>query len=224
VKGPTDDEVLLAARGDRAAMDAVVRKLEGLCWHAAKRYVRHTHLDIEELVQQARIAVVYAVRRFRPSFGVAFSSYAYRWMRALCTRLTIKENPSDPRNARHRVVLDKGSRRGRAADSGASYVSRHVSLEDTIAEGSDTTVGETLRAPTVSPEDEVAQREEAGVVMEMVRTLPEGRESLVLQARALGLTLDEVGERHSLSRETVRLIEKRATVSLRRLAAQKGLA
>jgi RNA polymerase sigma factor (sigma-70 family) len=214
---PTNEDVAAAAAGDRLAMDRVVRGCEGLCYFAAQRYTRQTHLEVSELVQQARIAVLSAVGAFKPEFGVQFHTYAFRWMRALLMRLVIDENPGDQRNRRHRVSL--GKPRG-----GPPVPARHLSIEGPAGFDEDgPTLAEVLPDAAPSPEEVLAEREQAEQVNLLTFTVLHDVDRVVVRERAHGRTLQAIADGMDLSRERVRQIQKRGMERLREAAQRQGL-
>lgn len=199
----TPEDVAAAAKGDRAALARVVASMERMAWYCANRYRTGTTLSIDELAQEARLAVLKAVRAFKPSKGVPFGTYCFRWMRAGVLRLVVQENPKDPR---HRSVRK-----------------RMRSLDEGFHDTDDLSLGEVLADEKPSPEAMLEVARKARALRELVMGL-DARDSAVLQRRVMGETLEDIGDSFHLSRERIRQIERRSVATLRRRAALKGLA
>ncbi|TFD67978.1 sigma-70 family RNA polymerase sigma factor [Cryobacterium ruanii] len=67
--------LLREAAAGRAAEAAFTAAYDGLCINAAAR-VRGRGVDLEDLIQEARLALVRATRRFKLELGFAFATYA----------------------------------------------------------------------------------------------------------------------------------------------------
>ncbi len=80
-----DEEVMLANRwrdnGDNAAADKLVTSHLRLVAKIAMGY-RGYGLPIEELVSEGNVGMMQALKRFDPSLGYRFSTYAMWWIRA----------------------------------------------------------------------------------------------------------------------------------------------
>lgn len=213
---PLQADVALAKAGDLKARGRVVVALEGMCHFAAKRYAPFTHVSMDELVQQARVAVLSAIDAFNPRFNVAFHTYAFRWMRALL-RLCIEENPGDRRNKKHRTVLARGR------VSNVRVQARLVSLEAPVSPHSDATVAEVVPLDEAPADEQLGAEQRTRQLHALVSSLgPEDR--AVIRGRLNGKTLEDIGASMGLSRERARQIQKRAVVKMRNRAAARRFA
>jgi RNA polymerase sigma factor (sigma-70 family) len=164
------------------------------------------------------IGLVEAAKRFDGSRGTKFITYAAWWIRKRILR-ALAEQPQVVRLSGYQAKI---ARRG----NGANPVIRPrvIPLDVEPREGA-RPVGERLRDPAASPEESVLRDEASDLIREEVArlTLPEQR-VLALRfgfASDTGLTLQEAGERLSLSRERVRQIEARAIARLRRAVSSR---
>ena len=81
--GAEEEQVLTAAilRGDAAARRKMVEGNLRLVVHVAKRYAT-LGVPLEDLIQEGNLGLLSAARRFDPSRGSRFGTYAYRWILA----------------------------------------------------------------------------------------------------------------------------------------------
>jgi RNA polymerase primary sigma factor len=84
--GPEEIELGRATQfGDVASRDQLVQSNLRLVVSIAKRYTRQG-LDLEDLIQEGNLGLMQAVRKFDPSMGNKFSTYATWWIRQGITR------------------------------------------------------------------------------------------------------------------------------------------
>lgn len=82
-----EDEINLfgrIARGDKAAETIIFNKVAKLAVAVAKTYTGNPEL-LEDLIQEANMGILTAIRKYDPSMGYRFSSYARWWMKANIT-------------------------------------------------------------------------------------------------------------------------------------------
>ena len=82
-----DEEITLfarIARGDKSAETIVFNKMAKLAVAVAKTYTGNPDL-LEDLIQEANMGVLTAIKKFDPALGYRFSSYARWWMKANIT-------------------------------------------------------------------------------------------------------------------------------------------
>lgn len=80
---PTVRCVLLAQRGDRRALDLVVRGCQAILKHVARHYDEWVR---DDLMQEASIGLLRAIKKWRPDGGKQFAGYAYQWAWAFASR------------------------------------------------------------------------------------------------------------------------------------------
>jgi RNA polymerase primary sigma factor len=209
----------------------------------AKRYLGRG-LTLLDLIQEGNIGLMKAVDRFQFRRGFKFSTYATWWIRQSVGR-AVAESGRTIRIPVHAVeALNKvtharrelTSRLGR--DPRPEELAAHTkmplaklqllldaarlptSLDMTVGDDEETTLGAVLKdAVAPSPEDEAIRAETVGEVERAMAPLSE-RERNVLRLRyGIGLdrelTLEEIGQHLSVTRERVRQIEARALAKLR---------
>lgn len=216
---PSDELVARAAAGDRTAMNEVVWRMERTAQYVVRVWRKRTFIPVDELVQEARCAVLPAVRRYHPKKGKRFHNYALLWMTAYLRRLVVRANPNDPRNTRTRTTA------GRAKSHGSSraeaFVSTHWSL-DMIAED-DSSLAETLGDGAMSTDEVLAEAEERALVHQAIDAMPQLYKH-VLNRRAEGVTLSKVGEEFGVTRERARQVQLEAIRRLKRTLGRQGVA
>lgn len=82
-----DEEITLfsrIARGDKNAETIVFNKMAKLAVAVAKTYTGNPEL-LEDLIQEANMGILTAIKKFDPALGYRFSSYARWWMKANIT-------------------------------------------------------------------------------------------------------------------------------------------
>jgi DNA-directed RNA polymerase specialized sigma subunit len=68
-----------AQEGDRQALEALVRSVDGFIWKLAFFYSRRLRIDAEDLAQAGAVAAIKSVWRFNPKrMEAKFSTYACR--------------------------------------------------------------------------------------------------------------------------------------------------
>ena len=81
------DEIQLfgrIARGDKLAESLVFNKCSKLAVAMAKTYTSDPDL-LQDLIQEANMGILTAIKKYDPSLGFRFSSYASWWMKANIT-------------------------------------------------------------------------------------------------------------------------------------------
>lgn len=165
----------------------------------ARKYHAWYGADLDDLIQQARIAVARASRTYRPGKGANFLTWASLQIRAELQRWC---------KYRHALIHTPDSERGRAAH--VNVISIHAPLDE------DRELEEVLlpQAETVTTEADAGDRRD--LIRRALRRLT-ARERQILNWRfAEELTLEAIAEKLGLSRERIRQIEFMALRKLRR--------
>lgn len=234
----------------KRARDAFVAANLGLVIAVVRRY-DHQRLSFLDLVQEGNTGLLKAVDRFDPRRGVRFSTYAVWWIRHAVGR-ALSDKAREIRLPCHVVERQQALRRARlrfeqrhgrhpsiqelAQESGIpeKKTSELLSVEMERAVGHDREAGTAglLEVDELAAESEPIERHldrdvlELGLRNAMRKLTPQ---QLDVLTRRFGLdgdepmTLREVGELHSLSRERIRQVQNRALDTLRREFRRRGM-
>ncbi len=229
-------------RGDRAALERVVRAHLRLVLAIVERYAHHG-VPMEDLIGEGIVGLMEAARRFEDDKGSRFGTYAAWWVRAYVRRYALQNRRivSVPSTRAARRVLwgmrraerEIAQREGRSASreevaERLGVTSEDVEMVVAAMGGADVPIGVQVEGrgfdvpdDCPSPEDcavEWERRERLGArVAEAIARL-DCREREIVRRRLLeeeGVSLASLGQRFGVSRERVRQLQRRAESKLR---------
>jgi RNA polymerase primary sigma factor len=232
-------------KGEGRARELMIKANLRLVVKLASDY-KHCGLPILDLISEGNLGLMKAVERFKPSRGVKFSTYACWWIKQSIRRALANQSKTvrlpvhlvDRIQRLRRVSSALSAELGREPNEfelaeelqvEPSYVTRlreissgTVSLDVRIgSEGEDSTLGDLLADPVaVDPTEEHERIDFREAVTRSLQILT-SREVEILQLR-FGLgdsqerTLEQIGDRLSVTRERVRQIQNSALSKLRR--------
>jgi RNA polymerase primary sigma factor len=238
--------------GDKEALQKMIESNLRFVIKIAKKY-RKSGLPFLDLINEGNVGLIEAARRFDPERKVRFTSYAVWWIRQAILhylsqasqvyRLSPKTanilyRVATTLNKRRSEMSENPSREVLAQEVGVSLKELNASLEATagtlsldhpIDENGDLTLGDALEQSTIPS----AETSSATIFLkeQIERTLGKlsPMEEKVLRLRFgldddNALTLKQIGDRMSLSRERIRQIEAQALNKLRKSSSVSSLA
>lgn len=201
--------IALGKQGDQRARDQIIRANIGLVMVLALR-LKLGSVPIEDVIQEGIGGMVEAIERFDLSREVRFGTYAMWWAKARIT-LYVK---------RIRSVV-----RPRSTD----VAQQDASLDAVVSEEGDATFGDLLADEAELPDVQHAQADHDHRVRQALwrvrgRLGPLGWDVVELRlcAGEDGATLEELGEKHGVSRERVRQVELKVRDLLGRYLGAEG--
>ena len=239
-------------RGCQDALHELIESNLSFVVKVASEY-RNLGLPFEDLLNEGNIGLIEAARRYDASKGTKFITYAIWWIRksilkSLSEHSSLVRVPTyqmkkvrEIRDAERslRRTLGRKPRRDEISkqldrslakiDQVLQFTLREMSLDDKVGKDRETPISDYLVDENCeSPEEDMIKREANILVSEALRHLTD-QEKLVIAHRfgiagGPSLTLKEIGEMMSISRERVRQIECQAKTRLRKIFGRRRLA
>ncbi len=234
----------LIKKGDQAALDKLTKANLRFVVSVAKQY-QNQGLTLPDLINEGNLGLIKAAQRFDETKGFKFISYGVWWIRqsilqALAEQSRIVRLPLNKVGLTNRISkayaqLEQEFEREPTADELAtlldmdvdeitdtmSVAAKHVSMDQPFGDGDDNTLADTLSNPNALGTDD-ALAVKASLNMEIERslnTLTPRQKEVITAFFGLGidhpLSLEDIGERYSLTRERVRQIKDNAIDKLR---------
>ena len=208
------------------AKDRFIRSNLRLVVSIARRYPLPQGMDLLDLIQEGNLGLEHAVDKFDWRRGFKFSTYATFWIRqaigrALDQKASLIRIPGD-RSASLRAALRQASGDGETLDQANAELHRlttPVSLDKTVGDDGDATLGDLMANGDPTPEDTVMVGVESDLLNDLLHTL-EPRARYAVEAR-FGLldgerkSFREVGESLGVTAEAARRLVSRAVAGLR---------
>ncbi|HRD57248.1 MAG TPA: RNA polymerase sigma factor RpoD/SigA [Ferruginibacter sp.] len=242
-----DEEVRLAIlikKGDQTALDKLTKANLRFVVSVAKQY-QNQGLTLSDLINEGNVGLIKAAQRFDETRGFKFISYAVWWIRqsilqALAEQARIVRLPLNKVGLTNKIskafsLLEQEYEREPTPEelskildideeeiaASLNIASRHVSMDQPLADGEDSTLIDVLVNKNASATDnDLAVTASLNTEIERsLSTLTERQKDVVRYFFGIGidhpLSLEDIGERFSLTRERVRQIKDKAITKLR---------
>jgi RNA polymerase primary sigma factor len=239
-------------RGDKEALQKLIESNLRFVIKIAKKY-RKSGLPFLDLINEGNVGLIEAARRFDPERKVRFTSYAVWWIRQAILhylseasqvfRLSPKTanilyRVATTLNKRRSEMNETPSREALAAEIGVTLRELNASLEATagtlsldhpIDEAGDLTLGDALEQRIIpSAETSTIKNHLRDQIDNSLGALTTMEEKVLRLRFGLDddtpLTLKQIGDKMSLSRERIRQIEAQALNKLRKSSSVDALA
>lgn len=247
-----EELAVLIRKGDKNALERLIKANLRFVVSVAKQY-QNQGLTLPDLINEGNLGLIKAARRFDETKGFKFISYAIWWIRqsilqALIEQSRIVRLPFSMAALQNKIAkgseqLEQELQREPTAEELADFLkvsaqevvatqnmsARHISVDSPLSEDEDTTLIDVLVNRNISDTDEELVFNES-LKMEIDRSLKaltERQKNVVCFFYGIGvdhpLSLEDIGQRYSLSRERVRQIKDQALIKLRSNSRTKEL-
>src|SRR3954452_19747788 len=231
-------------QGDQKALDRLTKANLRFVVSVAKQY-QNQGLTLPDLINEGNLGLIKAAQRFDETRGFKFISYAVWWIRqsilqALAEQSRIVRLPLNKVGLTNRIskayqLLEQEFEREPTAEELAEVLDitaeevsstllmsiRHVSVDGPMMDGDENTLIDVLVNENADTTDEKLVHDES-LSIEIARSLKsltERQKNVLCYFYGIGvdhpLSLEDIGERYSLTRERVRQIKDKAITKLR---------
>ena len=238
--------------GDQKALDRLTKANLRFVVSVAKQY-QNQGLTLPDLINEGNLGLIKAAQRFDETRGFKFISYAVWWIRqsilqSLAEQSRIVRLPLNKVGLTNRISkayqqLEQEFEREPTAEELAELLdisteevsatlgmaTRHLSMDSPLSDGEDNTLIDVLINPNATRTDENLEHHES-LRLEIdrsLKTLTERQKDVLCFFYGIGvdhpLSLEDIGERYSLTRERVRQIKDKAINKLRTTSRCKQL-
>jgi RNA polymerase primary sigma factor len=238
-------------RRERMALDQLVKANLRFVVSVCRNY-QNQGLPLSDLINEGNLGLIRAAKRFDEKKNFKFISYAVWWIRqailqSLAEQSRIIRLPLNRVGTIHKIgkaqnKLEQKYRRAPNAEEIARELSldendvretmkigtTHLSLDAPLQEGTGSRLLDTLHDERQEPPDDEVRSLSLRAEVERALSTLSGREKEVVMlyfgiGRELSLTLEEIGERFSITRERVRQIKEKALRRLKHSSRSKRL-
>jgi len=233
-----------AVAGDKAAQARLIEANLRFVVNVAKKY-QNQGLPLDDIISEGNIGLMNAIERFDPDKGYHFISYAVWWIRQAILKAIYEKSRMIrlPLNRANELVQIEKTRKAMLTEMGEDpsdaeisrltgikerdvtdlqAISRElVSLESPVYDERDSSnLGDFIEDSANAGPDELALKMALSEDIESILgTLTEKEADILRHRFGLGdrkpLSLKEIGDRYSLTKERIRQIEKKALDRLR---------
>jgi len=234
----------LIKQGDQRALDRLTKANLRFVVSVAKQY-QNQGLSLPDLINEGNLGLIKAAQRFDETRGFKFISYAVWWIRqsilqSLAEQARIVRLPLNKVGLTNRIQktysqLEQEYEREPSAEEVAEALgmdieevtasmnisSRHVSMDSPMSEGEENTLLDVLENPNAEKTDgDLVYNQSLKTEIERsLTTLTERQKEVICFFFGIGvdhpMSLEDIGEKFSLTRERVRQIKDKAITKLK---------
>lgn len=234
----------LIKQGDQRALDRLTKANLRFVVSVAKQY-QNQGLSLPDLINEGNLGLIKAAQRFDETRGFKFISYAVWWIRqsilqALAEQSRIVRLPLNKVGLTNRIqkaysLLEQQYEREPSAEELAEVLEmdieevssslginvRHVSMDSPLAEGEENTLIDVMENPNAEKTDGALEYNESlkTEIDRSLKTLTERQKEVICFFFGIGvdhpMSLEDIGEKFSLTRERVRQIKDKAITKLK---------
>ncbi|HEX3767342.1 MAG TPA: RNA polymerase sigma factor RpoD/SigA [Puia sp.] len=239
-------------QGDQKALDKLTKANLRFVVSVAKQY-QNQGLTLPDLINEGNLGLIKAAQRFDETRGFKFISYAVWWIRqsilqALAEQSRIVRLPLNKVGLTNRIQkaysqLEQQFEREPSPEELAEVLEldieeirstigiggRHVSVDTPLSEGEDNTLIDVMENTNADrAETNVEHNESLKIDIDRsLQTLTERQKEVICFFFGIGvdhpMSLEDIGDRFSLTRERVRQIKDKAITKLRSNSGAKSL-
>lgn len=238
-------------KNDQIALERLTKANLRFVVSVAKQY-QNQGLSLGDLINEGNLGLIKAAKRFDETRGFKFISYAVWWIRqsilqALAEQSRVVRLPLNRVGALNKIGkafsnLEQEYEREPSANEIAEELEmtpyevsdtlkisgKHLSLDAPFNQGDDNRLLDVIQDDHQPPPDDILLDESLRIEVKRALTTLSDREAEVIKLyfgleREHPLTLEEIGERFSLTRERVRQIKEKAIRRLRHTSRSRML-
>lgn len=234
----------LIKQGDQRALDRLTKANLRFVVSVAKQY-QNQGLSLPDLINEGNLGLIKAAQRFDETRGFKFISYAVWWIRqsilqSLAEQSRIVRLPLNKVGLTNRIqkaysLLEQQFEREPSAEELAEVLEmdieevtatlgingRHVSMDSPMSEGEENTLLDVLENHNADKTDGELDHTQSlkTEIDRSLKTLTERQKEVICYFFGIGvdhpMSLEDIGERFSLTRERVRQIKDKAITKLK---------
>lgn len=239
-------------QGDQNALDKLTKANLRFVVSVAKQY-QNQGLTLPDLINEGNLGLIKAAQRFDETRGFKFISYAVWWIRqsilqALAEQSRIVRLPLNKVGLTNRIqkaysLLEQQFEREPSTEELAELLEldieevsstlgiggRHISVDTPLSEGEDNTLIDVMENPNAERAEVNLEYNESlkTDIERSLKTLTERQKEVICFFFGIGvdhpMSLEDIGDRFSLTRERVRQIKDKAITKLRSNSGAKSL-